>query len=309
MTDETVKVDIKPKGNSLGLAAIILGAIAFSICWVPFLGMLGMPLSALGLLMGFFGLLVAMFRKGASIGLPIAGVALSGMALGVAMSMTGAIVEGIDAVNESSAQARERRNATNQRVVGVGGGDVVLSNAAPTEGAADGGADNGNTEAASSQKPDGPQWAPAQHPVEQDGVVVRVLGGKIGVVKINKTFGGQSESSEDYLALKVTIRNTTTTKKIDYSSWTADRYSFGDRSAKLSDEHGNRYKRITLSLGDTVEGQTSSASIRPGDNITDLLLFEEPIDAAKKLRLELPASAFGGEGYLRIEIPREMIRR
>ena len=35
----------------------------------------------------------------------------------------------------------------------------------------------------------------------------------------------------------------------------------------------------------------------------DLVVFEPPIDSCKCLILELPASAFGGEGMLRFKIP------
>ena len=56
-------------------------------------------------------------------------------------------------------------------------------------------------------------------------------------------------------------------------------------------------------------GQVQSESVYPGKSIDDLLVFELPVEKAKYLRLELPASAFHGEGKLRIQIPADMIQR
>ena len=71
-----VRVEAPRRGSGLGLAACILGVLAFVICWVPLIGLIGVPLSALGLILGLIGLLVAILRKGAGIGFAIAGSAI-----------------------------------------------------------------------------------------------------------------------------------------------------------------------------------------------------------------------------------------
>jgi hypothetical protein len=53
----------------------------------------------------------------------------------------------------------------------------------------------------------------------------------------------------------------------------------------------------------------SSASVHPGKSVEDVVVFEEPVARAEYLRLELPASAFGGTGKLRFQIPKSMIER
>jgi hypothetical protein len=53
----------------------------------------------------------------------------------------------------------------------------------------------------------------------------------------------------------------------------------------------------------------SSTSIRPGKSVEDVIVFEESVARAEYLRLELPASAFGGTGKLRFQIPKSMIER
>lgn len=69
----TVNVNLPRRGSSLGIASLILGVVAFAICWIPLLGMLGIPLSGLGLLLGIVGTIVAVVRRGSGIGFPIAG--------------------------------------------------------------------------------------------------------------------------------------------------------------------------------------------------------------------------------------------
>jgi hypothetical protein len=78
---------------------------------------------------------------------------------------------------------------------------------------------------------------------------------------------------------------------------------------RLTDNLGNRYKRITFGLGTTVVGRVNQESIHPGKTVDDVLVFEEPLANADVLRLGLPASAFGGTGEIKFEIPKSMIRR
>ena len=46
----TVQVNVaqpSKAANSLGIASVILGILAFLICWIPLIGLLGVPLSGL----------------------------------------------------------------------------------------------------------------------------------------------------------------------------------------------------------------------------------------------------------------------
>jgi hypothetical protein len=60
---------------------MVLGGIAFVFSLIPFVGIFAIPLSALGLLVGIVGGVVALTRRGRGIGFPIAGVGLSVTAL------------------------------------------------------------------------------------------------------------------------------------------------------------------------------------------------------------------------------------
>lgn len=82
-----------PHGNSLGVASMVLGILAFVICWIPILNLLGLPLSGLGLLLGIIGIIISATRRGAGVGFSIAGTAISMVALVVVLWMSVAIAQ------------------------------------------------------------------------------------------------------------------------------------------------------------------------------------------------------------------------
>jgi len=85
----TVHVNVpRQHSNSLGTASVILGIVSLFVCWLPWFGL---PLSLLGTLLGIFGLLVAMMRKGAGLGMPIAGTAISGLVLATSVYFWGGL--------------------------------------------------------------------------------------------------------------------------------------------------------------------------------------------------------------------------
>ncbi len=55
------------------------------------------------------------------------------------------------------------------------------------------------------------------------------------------------------------------------------------------------------------EGRVDRESIYPGKAITDVLIFELPVENAEHLDLELPAENFGGTGMVRLRIPARMV--
>jgi hypothetical protein len=98
---ETTAVSHSVAAHSLGISAVILGILALLICWIPLFGLLGLPLSGLGLLLGLIGLGVAVKRRGAGIGFPIAGSAISGLAIVIVLTIT-------QLLSEAAASARAR---------------------------------------------------------------------------------------------------------------------------------------------------------------------------------------------------------
>jgi hypothetical protein len=96
----------------------------------------------------------------------------------------------------------------------------------------------------------------------------------------------------DNFHIKVNISNLSRTQKIDFSTWRDN--------ATLSDNYGNSYKAIVFSSTPTY--LHNNATIYPGQEISDILIFQSPVANWEWLHLELPASNFGGSGMIRFEI-------
>jgi hypothetical protein len=303
------------RGSSLGVASLVLGIIAFLICWIPLVNLLGVPLSGLGLLLGLIGLIVALTRGGASIGYPIAGSAICGLALFIAISMTGALVQGINSASTALAKDAQRRNATNQTVARAPAKPAATApdpSPAPT------------TAPEPKEIPDHEfnvpgvtaggaapviAWAPADSPIRQGDVQVQVKSVRVGKVPLKEQFGNGGRTSKDVLLrIEIEVTNLSDTKKLDYHTWGGTSMSFGKRTA-LADNFGNTYRLVNFGFSTEVAGATVADSVYPGKSVRDVVVFEEPIAKAERLDLELPASNFDGTGMLRFRIPVSMIQR
>ena len=157
-------------------------------------------------------------------------------------------------------------------------------------------------EANGNDSPSAIEWIDAKNPVQRGAAQVRVTRVVIGKVRL-KSFSGEGESQEPLCQITLRITNTDSARKIDYRGWQSNTFM---SDSKLTDNVGNRYKSINFGFGDDIVGQVRSESIYPGKSVDDLLVFEVPIDAAKSLNLELPASNVGETGQIRFLISREM---
>jgi hypothetical protein len=286
--------------NSLGIASLVLGALAFSICWIPFLGVFGMPLSGLGAILGLIGFVSAIRRSGRGIGFPIAGTAVSALALIVCIVITTAFSRAVVETGKSINESREKAQATNQTVVGAKPPDAAAAANPPPVPVPP----NPKVQEQEQEK-----WASAKNAVQQGDLRIRVK--KVAIQKIPlKNLGSSSESADDLLAVYLQVTNTSPTKKVNYQTWRGKQISFERDSATLTDNFDNVLKRINFGFGTEVEGAVESTeSIYPGKELDDILVFEAPIDATEYLRLELPAKNFGGTGNIRLQIPNNMIER
>lgn len=86
-----VKLPDKKPTSFLGVVALVMGILAALTCWIP---ILGLAVSAVGLLFAFIGLLTAIIGK-KSIGMPIAGGIVCGIAIAIAISVTGALLKAL----------------------------------------------------------------------------------------------------------------------------------------------------------------------------------------------------------------------
>jgi len=289
MTDpKNVHVEIKRGANPLGIAALVVGIIACLFCWVPFLGVLAIPLAVIGMLLAFIGFIMALASKRTGFAFPISGGLLCLLSVFIAVATT---VGGAKVVSD----AVEKGQRSNQAVVAAAENQDVPAVSSETD----------------SQPPPAPavQWADASNAVRQGDVQVQVKGLTVGKVSLKDMFGETLESVDEVLALTLVISNMSAGKKIDFSTWRGADFSFRRDFGSLTDDKENVYRRINFGLGRKPVGGADSESIYPGKTITDVLVFEKPVDAAKWLHLELPAGNFGGEGMIRFEVPATMIAR
>ncbi len=273
MSIPTVNVNTPRRSSSLGVAGLVLGILGLLICWIPLIALLGVPLSALGLLLGLVGLLVAIARNGEGIGFSIGACAVSGLALFVALVPIYAAGKVVDSLAK---QAERTRPA---------------SAPAPPR----------------TEKPE-EQWADATDTVTLGNVAVRITSARVGKVTLRREFdGSNSKSADPLLTIEVEISNVGANTKVQYRTFMGRAVSFTNDYAVLRDNFDNVYQRIDFGLSAKPAGATESASVYPGKSITDVLVFERPIETVEHLNLVLPAQSFGGNGMLRIRIPSSVI--
>jgi hypothetical protein len=136
-----------------------------------------------------------------------------------------------------------------------------------------------------------------------------VQGLSIGRVYYKDAMGQPQITEQPYLIAAISIKNLSSTKKIDFETWRGNELGIG--SANLTDDNQNNYKRMDLTpamsfgIGDSY---SDSDSIYPQTSFDDRIVFEKPIQNIKWLHLELPAANFGGTGMIRFEISKDKIK-
>ena len=289
-----VKVSQSNISHSFGIGSIILGVVGLLTVCVP---VLSIPLLSIGLMLGIGGILLAVIRHGSGIGFSIAGVAICGLTLlptVIVLHVMGtAFSEAVTAFEGSTTEARR----TNQTVVDASERLHDLVDEPP--------------ELPETPKPQY-QWADAREVVAQGNVNVSIVSVKVGCVPYRFAISNRSGISwSPYQQIVVRIENTDDNKKLEYTSW-SDCWNFSglgraSNVATLMDNFDNIYQPIDFSVTTKAVGQIKSESIYPRKSITDLLVFDPPVDTVEHLKLELPATAFGGSGYLRFQIDRDIV--
>jgi hypothetical protein len=149
-----------------------------------------------------------------------------------------------------------------------------------------------------------PGWASPDQAVVQGDLQVQITETIIGKVPLKDIFR-EGMSKDDLLMVKLDLINTSPTKRVEYHSWAGKDISFDRDYATLRDNLGNGYKRISFGLGTYPVGAVErSEAIYPNKSLTDVLVFEVPVDTATYLDLELPAKNYGSEGMIRFRIPK-----
>jgi hypothetical protein len=111
---------------------------------------------------------------------------------------------------------------------------------------------------------------------------------------------GTFPSAGLFLVIALKIENLSRDQELRYSGWDG-RIAATDQVATLKDDQGIIIKQFDGT--EQVVGQVRSASVKPGDSIKELLVFDSSRPYTRYIKLSLPAKALGRTGELRIKIP------
>lgn len=279
--------------HSLGISSVILGILGLLICWIPLIGLLGVPLSGLGLLLGGIGLVIAFARKGSGIGFPVAGASICGLALLICFAVNAAVVSGAAGVAKAASdrvKARQEQEAADAAAIAALPAVVPENPAEPVP----------FEEPARPVAVDPVKGAGSAF--EDDLAVVQFVSASVGKVPLVDFRGEVSgQSVDDLLMVRIRIINKSDVKKIEYRSW-GDAEFYDKHGATMVDEFDNSYSRSRFGISSRPEGRTARESIYPEKSIEDVLVFDRPVDKSQFIVLKMPKAAYGGSGdaYMKI---------
>jgi hypothetical protein len=145
------------------------------------------------------------------------------------------------------------------------------------------------------------KWVSSSMAISSGDMVIGVNEIFVGQVSLRDIMGEEYKPNTEYLLLKIHLKNSSETQITRYSSWNGADFTISRDFATLKDNFGNAYQRVGFGMRDVV-GQNKHLTIRPGEQGSDLFVFQVPIEKAIELFLELPAKNFGGKGMLRFKI-------
>ncbi len=262
--------------SGFGISSFNFGMLAILICWVPFVGVISLPLSIVGLILGIIGIVLSVKLKNTTLGFSITGTSLSVIAI-IIMIIT-------------TSKATISLKSSLENIFGSSSDNSTISESLNIN----------------SDKED-IIWESALNEIVKDNVKIKITSCEIGKVSLKEIFGDMSISNDNLLMIQIRVTNLNPTNKLNYNTWAGETISLSDDYAILKDNYNNIYKRINFGYTSEIVGRTKNKSIYPNQSISDLLVFEKPIDSIQNLKLELPALNIDGLGKIYIEIPRSMI--
>ena len=259
----------------LGIGAFFLGSAALLAASIPPLGMLTLPASGVGVVLGIAGLFRRLSKRGGGVGWPAAGLAVS---------LSVCIVAGLwPTVLGLAPRGTGAGLPVNERLT-----LVPLMNRT-------GSAARSATEA---------DWVDAsQNAVHKSDLRLVVTSVTVKPVEYKDARGKQAATREKYLVIGLRLSNVGINHTIDYASWGETGQAGGERSPRLQDNFGRTYSLKTFEPGTEVAGRLRRATIGPLKAVQDVLIFEPPAAGIDSLRLELPCSVFGAADKFRLIIP------
>jgi hypothetical protein len=150
-------------------------------------------------------------------------------------------------------------------------------------------------------------WVDASRDAVQFGDVrVRLVSATIGPAEL-KVPKGKKPPKEKYLIVKVRVSNAGAERLVQFRSWNGPAAPGEKMAPVLQDDQGRNYPLKVFPPDFEVVGRVPQANLPPGKKVEDVLIFEGRPAQVEFLRLELPASAFGSSGAVRMHIPASLI--
>jgi hypothetical protein len=289
----------------VGGLAMILGAVAFSTCWLPVMGgaigWTGIVAGSLGLLVGGIGFALAAIRHGSGLMLNISGAASS--AVGLVLSVVLGVVFGLFASKPVPAPA------------------VVVAPIAPVQ--------QPQPEPEPESPPE-PRWFDAGEPIDQGAIHAELASMGIEQIRLeNADLSTMKKGKpQPMLKIRVKVTNTSADRIIEFAGWVGggDMIAQGVTQllsgselgkavqaaapvASLADNIGNPYKQVPgVSVFGTQLPAGQDLALRPAQSREAELVFPPPLESIEYLRLELSPAAYGGSEPLRWQIPKALIK-
>jgi hypothetical protein len=150
-------------------------------------------------------------------------------------------------------------------------------------------------------------WVDAStYAVQKNALRVQVVSAKVGSVEL-KAKAVKRYSPDKLLAIRVRVSYLGVGAPLTYERWADLSRSPSKHPPTLTDNLMHPYTQKAFDPAWSVVGRWEKNSLAVGHDFTEVLVYPVPAGTIEYLRLQLPASALGGEGEFRFQIPRGMI--
>lgn len=100
---------------TMGIIAIVLGVIGLLVSWIPFVGLLAIPVAGIGLFLAVTGLVLAAVKRFRGWAMPVLGGVICGLAIAVAVGSTTTTSAAISSALNASTRAQAMRTANDDQ--------------------------------------------------------------------------------------------------------------------------------------------------------------------------------------------------
>jgi hypothetical protein len=141
---------------------------------------------------------------------------------------------------------------------------------------------------------------------QREDVRVKVTSVVLAPIDLEGPTDQKKKSKERYVQIRLRISNVGVTRKLEFQAWSTPPGP-GVEAPQLRDGAGASLTQRWFETGAKSSGRSTNPQLFPDKFADDLLVYEAPAKGVDHLRLELPASAYGGSGRIQLLIPAGMI--